>query len=81
MSDHGANPIFFNNRIKIGHPEHSLTSHPPSSDNITSTTSPYTLQILYSKKLNRLLPNLKMESVETLHVLELMNFLNMLMRD
>ena len=28
MSGHGANPIFFNNKIKIGRPEHSLTPHP-----------------------------------------------------
>ena len=32
MSDHGANPIFFN---KIGRPEHSLTPHPSTSDNIS----------------------------------------------
>ena len=25
MSGHGANPIFFNKKIKIGRPEHSLT--------------------------------------------------------
>ena len=31
MSDHGANPIFFNNKINIGRPEHSLTP----SDNIS----------------------------------------------
>ena len=29
MSGHGANPIFFHNKkIKIGNPEHLLTSHP-----------------------------------------------------
>ena len=34
MSVHGANPIFFEKKIKIGRPEHSL--HPtPSSDNIS----------------------------------------------
>ena len=25
MSGHGANPLFFNEKIKIGHPEHSQT--------------------------------------------------------
>ena len=24
MSGHGANPVFFNKKIKIGHPEHEL---------------------------------------------------------
>ena len=33
-SCHGANPIFFNKKIKIGHPEHSLPS-PLTSDNIS----------------------------------------------
>ena len=33
MSRHGGNPIFFNEKIKIGRPEHSLTPHPPTSDN------------------------------------------------
>ena len=28
MSGHGGNPIFFNKKIKIGRPEHSLTPHP-----------------------------------------------------
>ena len=28
MSGYGANPISFNKKIKIGCPEHSLTSHP-----------------------------------------------------
>ena len=35
MSGHGANPIFFNKKIKIGRPEHSLTPHPPTSNNIS----------------------------------------------
>ena len=35
MSGHGGNPIFFNKTIKIGRPEHSLTSHPPTSNNIS----------------------------------------------
>ena len=35
MSGHGANPIFFNKKIKIGRPEHSLTPHPPMSNNIS----------------------------------------------
>ena len=38
MTGYGANPIFFNKRIKIGHPEHLLTSPPPhlpTSDNIS----------------------------------------------
>ena len=30
MSGHGENPIFFNKKIKIGRPEHSLTLHPPT---------------------------------------------------
>ena len=34
MSGHGGNPIFFNKKIKIGRPEHSLTPHPPTSDKI-----------------------------------------------
>ena len=29
MSDHGANPILFNKKIKIGRPEHSLPHHLP----------------------------------------------------
>ena len=28
MSGRGGNPIFFNKKIKIGRPEHSLTPHP-----------------------------------------------------
>ena len=28
MSGHGANPIFFNKKIKIGRPKHSLTPQP-----------------------------------------------------
>ena len=28
MSGHGGSPIFFNKKIKIGRPEHSLTPHP-----------------------------------------------------
>ena len=35
MSGHGGNPIFFNKKIKIGRPEHSLTPPPPTSDNIS----------------------------------------------
>ena len=35
MSGHGANPIFFNKKIKIGRPEHSLTPHPPTSNNLS----------------------------------------------
>ena len=35
VSGHGRNPIFFNKKIKMGHPEHSLTPHPPTSDNIS----------------------------------------------
>ena len=35
MSGHGGNPIFFNKKRKIGRPEHSLTPHPPTSDNIS----------------------------------------------
>ena len=34
MSGHGGNPIFFNKKIEIGCPEHSLTPHPLTSDNI-----------------------------------------------
>ena len=34
MSGHGVNPIFFNEKIKIERPEHSLTPPPPTSDNI-----------------------------------------------
>ena len=40
MSSHGANPIFFNKKIKIGRREHSLTPHPPTSNNISFL--PYT---------------------------------------
>ena len=29
MSDHGANLIFINKKIRIGGPEHALTPHPP----------------------------------------------------
>ena len=29
MSGDGANPIFFNKKIKIRYPEHSLAPHPP----------------------------------------------------
>ena len=35
MSGHGANPIFFNKKIKIGRPEHLPTFHPSTSDNIS----------------------------------------------
>ena len=35
MSDLGGNPIFFNKKIKIERPEHSLTPHPATSDNIS----------------------------------------------
>ena len=35
MSGHGGNPIFFNKKIKIGCPEHSLTPHPPTTENIS----------------------------------------------
>ena len=35
MSVHGANPIFWNEKIKIGRPEYSLSPHPPTSDNIS----------------------------------------------
>ena len=30
MSGQGPNPIFFNKKIKIGRPEHSLTPQPPA---------------------------------------------------
>ena len=33
MSGHGANPIFFDKKIKIGRPELWLTPHSPTSDN------------------------------------------------
>ena len=39
MSDHGANPIFLNKKIKIGRLKHSLTPHLPTSNNISF--SPY----------------------------------------
>ena len=35
MSGHGGNSIFFNKKIKIGRPEHSLSPDPPTSDNIS----------------------------------------------
>ena len=36
MPCHGANPIFFNKKkTKIGHPEHSLNPHAPTSNNIS----------------------------------------------
>ena len=31
MSGHGANPVFVNKKVKIGHPEHSLLTIPPPS--------------------------------------------------
>ena len=34
-SGDGAHPIFFNEKIKIGRPEHSLTPHSPKSGNIS----------------------------------------------
>ena len=34
-SGHGANPIFFTKKIRIGGPEHLLTPNPPTSDNIS----------------------------------------------
>ena len=40
MSGHGANPIFFNKKIKFGRPEHSLTPRPPMSDNISFLPDP-----------------------------------------
>ena len=39
MSGNGTNPIFFNKK-KIGRPEHSLTQHPPTSNNISFFLSP-----------------------------------------
>ena len=43
MSGHDPNPIFFNNKkMKIGRPEHSLTPHPPASDNISFLPYPPT---------------------------------------
>ena len=35
MPGHGYNPIFFNKIIKIERAEHSLTTNPPTSDNIS----------------------------------------------
>ena len=35
MPGHGGNPIFFNKKIKIGRPEHSLTPHSSTFDNIS----------------------------------------------
>ena len=35
MSGHGGNPIFFDKKIKVGRPEHSLIPHLPTSDNIS----------------------------------------------
>ena len=35
MSCHGANPILFNKKIKIGRPEHLLSPPPPTSNNIS----------------------------------------------
>ena len=45
MSGHGANPVFFNKKIKIGRPDHSLTHHPPppTSDNISFLPYPPSL--------------------------------------
>ena len=43
MSGHGANPIFFNKKIKIGRPEHSLNPQPPMSNNISFSSYPHTL--------------------------------------
>ena len=40
MSGYGGNPIFFNKKIQIGRPEHLLTSHPPTSDNISFLSYP-----------------------------------------
>ena len=40
MFGHGANPIFFDKKIKIGRPEHSLTPYPPTSDNISFLSYP-----------------------------------------
>ena len=40
MSGHGANPIFFNKKIKFGRPEHALTPRPPMSDNISFLPDP-----------------------------------------
>ena len=35
-SGHGGNPIFFNKKnLQIGRPEHLLTPHPPTPDNIS----------------------------------------------
>ena len=36
MSGHGPNPVLFNHKkVKIGRLKHSLTPHPPTSDNIS----------------------------------------------
>ena len=39
MSGHGENPVFFNKK-KVGHPEHSLTLHRPTSNNISFLPHP-----------------------------------------
>ena len=44
MSGHGANPIFFNKKIKIGRPEQLPTFHPSTSDNISLLLYPPPLQ-------------------------------------
>ena len=35
MSGHGANQIFFNKKVRIGRPEHSLSPHHPTSNSIS----------------------------------------------
>ena len=37
---HGGIPMFFNKKIKIGRPEHSLTPYPPTSNNISFLSYP-----------------------------------------
>ena len=45
MSGHGANPIFIIKKIKIGRPEHALTPHPLTSENILLLPYPLSLSL------------------------------------
>ena len=40
MSGHGTNPIFFDQKIKIGRQEHSLILHPSTFNNISFLSYP-----------------------------------------
>ena len=55
MSSHGGNPIFFNKKIKIGRPEHSLTLPlRPITSHFCLTPLPLKVDVICVSPLKRL---------------------------